>query len=139
LQTFDDVAPLIWEEYFFAEHSIFEETPSLHVNPTGQIIHVLEFVASFSKEYVPAAHKTGCVIPEFAQKLPIGHGWQKPFDSAPFVAENVPGGHNSSPIDARAQNVPALHSIQLLLCGWLLFAEKVPAGHGMGSEDPSGQ
>jgi hypothetical protein len=113
--------------------------PASQKNPIGQTIHVFESVALCFNEYVPAAHATGAVIPEFAQKFPAGHGLQKASDDAPVVAENVPGGHNFSSFDARAQKVPGLHSLQLLLWCWLLFAEKVPAGHEIGSDDAVGQ
>lgn len=83
--------------------------------PTGQILHVLELVAISSEEYVPKAHGTGAVIPELGQKDPTGHGVQKDCESAPAVTENVPDGHKFSDVDPTLQNVPGLHSLQLLL------------------------
>jgi hypothetical protein len=51
-----------------------DEDPAVQKYPTGQIVHVSEVVALDSEEYVPGEQGTGAVIPESAQKNPLGHG-----------------------------------------------------------------
>jgi hypothetical protein len=105
------------------EQTTGDEIPAVQEYPTGQIMHVLILFAISCEEYVPSGQVTGSVIPEFEQKDPTGHCWQKDIESAPAVAENVPAGHNISEVDPILQKVPGLHSVQLPALVWLLLAE----------------
>jgi hypothetical protein len=85
--------------YWSTLHSIGNDIPFVQNLPTGQIMHVFEEVDLNSKEYVPVLHRTGAVMPAFAQKEPTGHGRQNVSERAPAVAEKDPAAHNDSFVD----------------------------------------